>query len=75
MADGAVLLGLGTTFGLLGSVVVARLLEGLLYGVPPRDPATLAMVTIVMAAVGLGACAVPAMQAARVDPLIAIRKA
>ncbi len=74
LGDGAVLLGIGTAFGLLGSLLVARLLEGLLYGVAPRDPATLAMVTVVMAAVGIIACAVPALQAARVDPLVAIRK-
>jgi predicted permease len=74
LGDGARLLGLGTVLGLLGSIIAAKLLEGMLYGVAPRDPTTLAMVTVVMVAVGLAACAVPAMQAARVDPLVAIRK-
>jgi ABC-type antimicrobial peptide transport system permease subunit len=65
---------MGTVLGLLGSLAAARLVEGLLFGVAPRDPATFAAVTFVMAAVGLGACAVPAIRAARVDPLVAIRK-
>jgi len=74
LGDGAILLGVGTVLGLLGSVVVARLLEGLLFGVAPSDPATLVGVSTVMVGVGLAACAVPALQAARVDPLVAIRK-
>jgi predicted permease len=74
LGDGAGLLAMGTVLGLLGSLAAARLVEGLLFGVAPRDPATFAAVTFVMAAVGLGACAVPAIRAARVDPLVAIRK-
>ncbi|HSJ14841.1 MAG TPA: ABC transporter permease [Longimicrobiales bacterium] len=74
LGDGAVLLGIGTLLGIIGSLVAARLLEGMLFGVAPRDPATLALVTLVMITVGLGACAVPALRAARVDPLVAIRK-
>ncbi|HEX7118241.1 MAG TPA: ABC transporter permease [Longimicrobiales bacterium] len=71
--DGAVLLIAGTVLGLLGSIAVARLLEGLLVGVAPGDPATLAAVVLVMTAVGLGAAMVPALRAARIDPLEAIR--
>lgn len=74
LRDGATLLAAGTLLGLAGALVTARLLEGLLHGIAPSDPATLVAVTAVMVAVGLGACAVPAMQAARVDPLVAIRK-
>lgn len=71
---GLVLLAAGTALGLIGSFLVARFLEGMLFGVAPTDPATLGGVTLVMVAVGLAACAAPALQAARVDPLIAIRK-
>jgi putative ABC transport system permease protein len=60
--------------GIAGSFAATRLLEGLLFGVAPRDPLTLALVIAVMTAVGLAACSVPALRAARVDPLIAIRK-
>jgi predicted permease len=74
LGDGAIMLGAGTVLGIVGSLAAARLLEGLLFGIAPRDPATLAVVAAVMAAVGLAACAVPAVRAARVDPLIAIRK-
>jgi len=74
LADGAVLLGIGTALGLAGSLAVATLLEGLLYGVAPRDPLTFAAVISVMGLVGLAACSVPALRAARVDPLVAIRK-
>jgi putative ABC transport system permease protein len=73
LADGGTLLGLGVVFGLVGSVLVARLLEGLLFGVAPRDPMTFTAVSMLMVAVGLLACAVPARRAARVDPLVAMR--
>jgi ABC-type antimicrobial peptide transport system permease subunit len=74
LGDGAVMLGLGIALGVVGALAVVRLLEGLLFGVAPRDPVTLAGVTLVMVAVGLGACVVPALRAARVNPLIAMRK-
>jgi putative ABC transport system permease protein len=73
LADGGVMLGLGIGCGLVGSIVAARLLQGLLFGVPPRDPVTFLAVAVVMALVGLGACALPALRAARVDPLVAMR--
>jgi putative ABC transport system permease protein len=72
--DGARLLAAGSALGLLGSMAVTRLLQGLLYGTAAGDPRTLAAVLLVMTAVGLGATAGPAMRAARVDPLEAIRK-
>lgn len=74
LGDGATLLAVGTLLGLIGSLLTARLLQGLLFGIAPRDPATFTIVTLLMIAVGLSACAVPAMRAARVDPLTAIRK-
>jgi predicted permease len=74
LGDGARLLMGGIALGLLGSFGVARLLDGMLYGVAPGDPGTLALVVLVMTAVGLGASALPAMRAARIDPLVAIRR-
>jgi putative ABC transport system permease protein len=74
LADGGRLLGMGIGLGLIGSMLVARSLEGLLFGVAPTDPVTLAAVSFVMLAVGLGACAVPARRAAAVDPLVAMRE-
>ncbi|MEZ4417218.1 MAG: ABC transporter permease [Gemmatimonadota bacterium] len=72
--DGARLLLAGSVLGLLGSLAVTRLLQGLLYGTEAGDPRTLGVVLLVMAAVGLMATAGPALRAARVDPLVAIRQ-
>jgi predicted permease len=74
LVDGGVLVGAGTALGLVGSVLVARLLEGLLFGVAPGDPVTFAGVSLVMLAVGIGACAAPARRAAGVDPMVAMRE-
>ena len=73
LGDGIRLLGLGIAVGLVGSVVVGRLLEGLLFGVAPGDPATLALMSGLMFTVGLVACALPARRAAGVDPMVAMR--
>ena len=48
-------------------------IEGLLYGVPPRDPLTLVMVMVLMGAIGLAACWIPAARASRIDPSTAFR--
>jgi putative ABC transport system permease protein len=63
----------GLTAGLVGSLLVTRLLQKLLYGVGPRDLATLAAAAAVLAAAGIAAAVLPARRAARVDPLIALR--
>jgi ABC-type lipoprotein release transport system permease subunit len=49
------------------------LVKGLLYGVVPHDPLTLAGVVVLMVGIGTVACWIPALRAARVDPGIAIR--
>jgi hypothetical protein len=73
MSDGTRLLAIGVGLGLVASFLVARMLQGLLFGIAPRDPATFVIVSVTMIAVGLGACAVPALRAARVDPMVAMR--
>jgi putative ABC transport system permease protein len=65
--------GVGIAVGLVGAVFATRLLEGLLYGVGPRDPATFAAVTLLLLGISVAASAFPAMRAARVDPLEALR--
>ena len=73
LADGGILLASGIGLGVVGSLIVSRFLRGLLFGVPAQDPITFGSVALLMAAVGLAACAVPALRAARVDPLVAMR--
>ncbi|MFN2399469.1 MAG: ABC transporter permease [Gemmatimonadaceae bacterium] len=71
--EGGVLVALGLTFGVIGALSLSRLIRGLLFGVTPHDPVTLAGVVVLMAAVGIGACWVPAVKAARIDPGVALR--
>jgi ABC-type antimicrobial peptide transport system permease subunit len=74
LRDGGVLLLAGTLLGLVGSLGVSRLLDGMLFGVAPGDPGTLALVVVTIAIVGLVAAGLPALRAARIDPLVAIRE-
>jgi putative ABC transport system permease protein len=63
----------GLAVGLAGSAGITRLLSGLLYGVRPLDPAVLAAVSALLAAVALFASYLPARRAARIDPMAALR--
>ena len=65
------LIGIGA--GMLGGLVLGRALSSLVFGVPVRDPLTFTGVAVVLAAVALAACALPALRASRVDPIIALR--
>jgi ABC-type antimicrobial peptide transport system permease subunit len=63
----------GIGLGLVGALVVTRWLASELYGVGPMDPFTYGGVAIVMGAVTMLACYVPARRAMRVDPMVALR--
>jgi putative ABC transport system permease protein len=62
----------GVLIGIAGALVLQRLIGGLLYGVTATDPATLAGVAMLLVAVALIACYLPARQWTKVDPLVAI---
>jgi putative ABC transport system permease protein len=63
----------GTLIGVLGALALARLIESLLYQIPPRDPMTYVSVCAILAAVALLATYVPAVRATRLDPMVALR--
>jgi len=63
----------GILAGLAISLVLARAVSTLLFGVPPGDPWTFAAVALVLLSVGAAATAIPAMRAACRDPLTALR--
>jgi ABC-type antimicrobial peptide transport system permease subunit len=63
----------GLLVGLAGAYFMAKLLANFLYGIEPGDPATFAVSFAVLAAVALGASAIPARRASKVDPVDALR--
>jgi len=73
LSEGGRLVLIGLAIGLVGALSLTRLIQGLLFGVPPHDPVTLAVVAVIMAAVGVGACWIPAFRAARIEPSVALR--
>jgi putative ABC transport system permease protein len=73
MGEGLRLAVLGAGIGLAGSFFAARLLSGMLFGITPTDPFTFLGVAVLLVAVAMVACYVPARRATRVDPLVALR--
>jgi ABC-type antimicrobial peptide transport system permease subunit len=73
LGEGGVLLAAGLVLGIAGAFFAVRMIQGLLFGVTPHDPVTFLAVAGLMAAIGIGACWIPALRAARIDPAIAMR--
>jgi predicted permease len=68
---GMVIVGLGV--GVLAALGITRVMTRLLVGVSPSDPLTYAAVALLLTAVALAACWIPARRATRVDPGVALR--
>jgi ABC-type antimicrobial peptide transport system permease subunit len=73
VGSGMVVAGIGCAAGLGMSLAFTRLLSGMLYGVSPTDPATLAAVVLGVLGVSAGAALVPAVRAARLEPMAVLR--
>ena len=73
LGEGGTLLAVGLVLGVAGAYLSAGVIRGLLFGVAPHDPATFIGVAVAMAAIGLAACWIPALRAARIDPAITMR--
>jgi putative ABC transport system permease protein len=73
MKEGAKFSFTGIALGLVGAFLLTRLLASQLYGVGPVDSITYVSVAVLVAAVSLSACCVPARRAMKVDPMIALR--
>ena len=70
---GSALALVGLAIGLVASLAAGHLLSSLLFAVTPKDPETLVGVSVLLIAVGLLACYIPARRAAKVDPMVALR--
>ena len=63
----------GVAIGTLASLAASRLLSSMLFAVSPKDPETFVAVALMLIAVALAACYIPARRAAKVDPMVALR--
>src|SRR5918993_5371183 len=73
IGDGLRITSVGIVIGVAGSLLMARSLTALLFGVAPGDPLTLGITAGLLLLVAAAACYLPARRATRVDPMVALR--
>ncbi|MEO8025311.1 MAG: ABC transporter permease [Bryobacteraceae bacterium] len=73
LGSGGKLALIGIGIGLVASLALTRVVQGVLFGVTPTDPLTFSLAAAGLATVALLACLVPSLRATRVDPVIALR--
>jgi len=73
LREGMMLGVLGLALGLVGAVVITRVLRSQLFGVTPTDPLSFTVVSLLLLVVAVVASLVPARRATRVDPMVALR--
>ena len=64
---------LGVVLGMVGAFAVSRLMTSMMYGVSPTDPLTFAGIPLLLMSVALLASLIPALRAARIDPIVTLR--
>ena len=74
VSRGMVLAAAGLGLGVVSAIAATRLMSGLLFEISETDPATFAGITILLGVVALAGCAVPALRATRIDPMVALRE-
>jgi len=73
LREGMTLVVIGVSLGSGGAFALAHLMNRLLFGIRPTDPATFISVALVLMGVAAAACFIPARRASAIDPLIALR--
>jgi ABC-type antimicrobial peptide transport system permease subunit len=71
--QGMAVTAVGVAAGVAGAMALTRFMSSMLYGVSAADPLIIVLVSLSLASIALLACAVPALRAARVDPIVALR--